>query len=492
MDSSSRMDPGFVKSHSEPTFTSPLSPRGEIGRCGYLLVGVGLFFLKFALDSSIAGTFGRDWSPANYWPGSQWHMWSMGTADDRLVYIILTAAAVPFIWVGVCLTVKRLRSAGLPLWLVLLFFAPIINIVFISLLCVSPGRRMSGPAYEVASSGTGLRMGTSGTSMRILAPLVTVLIGTALSLFDVYALGVYGFGLFIGLPFCLGMISALIVGLGGVRSAVECVGMAIGSVFCISIALLAIGFEGALCLLMAAPLWLGCAALGGWVGYFLQQHTRDQKEAALLILVLTLVAPVVMGAEAAVASPPRLSEVRTAVVVNAAPTSVWNHVVAFPDLPPPKEWLFRAGIAYPIGATIVGRGVGAERRCRFSTGDFVEPIETWDEPRLLQFAVTSNPPPMRELSFHDHVHPPHLDGFLLSRRGQFRLVETSDGLTLLEGTTWYEHRMWPESYWRWWSDYILHRIHLRVLSHIQNLAEDDMRLASAPKLPRTVLDPIRE
>jgi hypothetical protein len=31
--------------------------------------------------------------------------------------------------------------------------------------------------------------------------------------------------------------------------------------------------------------------------------------------------------------------------------------------------------------------------------------------------------------------------------------------------------MWPAVYWHIWSDYIIHRIHLRVLNHIKQAAE---------------------
>ena len=50
---------------------------------------------------------------------------------------------------------------------------------------------------------------------------------------------------------------------------------------------------------------------------------------------------------------------------------------------------------------------------------------------------------MRELSPY-HIHPPHLDNFLVSKRGQFLLEGLPDGKTRLEGTTWYTNRMWPE------------------------------------------------
>src|SRR5205085_9428407 len=105
-----------------------------------------------------------------------------------------------------------------------------------------------------------------------------------------------------------------------------------------------------------------------------------------------------------------------------------------------------------------------------STGTFVEPIDIWQPPTLLHFQVSEQPEPMRELSPYD-IHPPHLHNYLVSERGQFRLEKLEDGRTLLEGTTWYTNRMWPEPYWGVWSDYIIHRIHGRVLEHVKQLSE---------------------
>ena len=79
---------------------------------------------------------------------------------------------------------------------------------------------------------------------------------------------------------------------------------------------------------------------------------------------------------------------------------------------------------------------------------------------------------MREWNPFSDIHPPHLDGFLVSRRGQF-LLGAAGGRTRLEGTTWYHHGLWPAGYWRLWSDAILHRIHARVLGHVKDLAESD-------------------
>jgi hypothetical protein len=157
--------------------------------------------------------------------------------------------------------------------------------------------------------------------------------------------------------------------------------------------------------------------------------------------------------------------------VQAPPEKVWREVIAFTEIPPPTELMFRAGIAYPVRAQMFGAGPGAERHCVFSTGAFVEPIEIWDAPHRLKFSVTSNPPPMQEWTPYSHVDPPHLHGFLVSEGGQFLLTVLPNGGTRLEGTTWYRHGLWPSSYWRLWSDEIIHQIHLRVLRHIREEAE---------------------
>jgi hypothetical protein len=150
-------------------------------------------------------------------------------------------------------------------------------------------------------------------------------------------------------------------------------------------------------------------------------------------------------------------------------------VVAFRPLDEPTDWLARAGLAYPRSARIVGTGVGAVRYCEFSTGAFVEPITGWEPGRRLAFDVIASPPPLRELSPYPNVKAPHLDGFLRSRRGEFRLTPLPGGRTRLEGRTWYELDMAPDGYWRPIADWLIHRIHERVLTHIRHLVENPSR-----------------
>jgi len=190
-----------------------------------------------------------------------------------------------------------------------------------------------------------------------------------------------------------------------------------------------------------------------------------------MMSVAILIVPLTMGLDPNIEDEPPVLVVRSSLEISAPPELVWQKVIAFSEISEEREWLFRTGIAYPVRATLQGRGVGAVRRCEFSTGAFVEPIQVWDEPKLLRFGVTENPAPMEELTPYGHIETAHLRGYFVSHQGQFELTRLSGDRTRLTGTTWYTDRVWPSGYWQLWSDYIIHRIHMRVLQHIQSDAE---------------------
>ncbi len=283
----------------------------------------------------------------------------------------------------------------------------------------------------------------------------------------------YGWSIFVGLPFCMGFLSTVIHGVHQERSVKACLLVANLTVVVVGTALLLFAFEGIICLLMAAPIAFFVATAGGLVGYTVQRSFRRGKQTANVCCSVVVLLPLAMSLEHALPPAPPLLAVKSSVIINAPPEKVWRNVVSFTELPPPKEMIFKLGVAYPIRAEIRGQGPGAMRYCNFSTGPFVEPITVWDEPRLLKFSVLQNPEPMQEWTPYRQIHPVHLDGYLESQAGQFRLTPLEGGRTLLEGTTWYYHHLWPADYWQLWSDHIIHTIHMRVLNHVKDLSEKD-------------------
>jgi uncharacterized membrane protein YhaH (DUF805 family) len=449
---------------------------GGIRRAQYAALGAILILSKYTIDTLVAlHLFQRSWSPFHYFGQYQGALWIEARDADRPFYTCMMLLSLPFLWMGVSLTLKRLRDARLPLWWVLLFFAPTVNLFFFLILCLAPSRQAESDSETESPDD---RMGflkrlmpRSSLGSASLAIGLSSMMGALFTQFNVAVLGVYGLGLFVGLPFSLGMMAVTLYGYRTARGWWACVGVGVASVSLTGFLLFVTSLEGAGCLLMASPIWLLCSALGSLVGCSLQRNSLDHCETFLLVLGLILVVPAFMGAEFATLPEAPLFEVTTTIDIDAPATRVWPHVVCFPPLPPATEWFFRAGVAHPLSAEIEGVGPGAIRRCNFSTGTFIEPIEVWDEPRRLRFSVASNPAPMEEWSLYEEVHPPHLVGFLESRAGQFKLVPSQDGRTRLEGTTWYQHSFWPAGYWRIWSDAIIHRIHARVLHHIKCQSE---------------------
>ena len=449
-------------------------PSGTIGRGPYLAAGLFLFGVKHNLDRCLATfVFGQPWGLFNYWvPAGALNIRHL--PHDQIAFLgAMLILSLPFIWSGVCLTLARLRDTRLPLWLVFGFFLPFVNLLFFLLLSVLPGvtagvlpmgKRASWLDRIVPNSPGGSAAAGIG---------ITLVLGGIMTGLSVNFFKNYGWGLFVAIPFCMGMISVLVYGFHFPRTLGACITVSIESVALFGFGLIVLAYEGVICVLMAAPIALVLGLIGGVMGWAIQRMPESRLETPRVLSLMLFAVPVMMGVEKADQLEPPVFEVKTAIVIDAPPECVWKHVVSFTELPPPTEWAFRAGIAYPTRAEIRGFGAGAVRHCRFSTGCFVEPIEVWDEPRLLRFSVSSNPPPMREWTFYSDVHPPHLDGYLVSRRGQFLLTRLPDGRTHLEGTTWYQHGLWPTDYWRVWSDEIIHTIHTRVLRHIKKLSEED-------------------
>ena len=291
----------------------------------------------------------------------------------------------------------------------------------------------------------------------------------------VHVLRDYGWALFLGVPMLMGVLAPTLHGIGARRHYFGLLLASLLAQLSLFAGMLVFGIEGIVCVVMAAPLWMGVATVGTSIAYPIhvamwQKHI-SMRGFPVMGIVLGCIVPLWMGAEHVSAPTPDIWAITTSVEVAAPPEVVWKSVIAFPELPPPTEALFRLGVAYPLHAHIAGHGPGATRFCVFSTGAFVEPITVWNENKLLAFDVAESPPSMREWNPFWNIHPAHLEGYLVSKRGQFELIDLGNGHTRLIGTTWYQNKMYPAAYWRLWSDMIIHRIHIHVLTHIRTISE---------------------
>lgn len=450
---------------------------GRVSRGTYALAGFLGVAIKHNLDGLLAYESGLQWHIWNYWYALEGSTRPNSlTSPSRQFLAALLLTALPFIWIGVAMTVKRLRDAGQPLWLTLLFFAPIVNLLFFAVLCALPSRESSaGPADQAkAQSAPAGFWPESRIGSAVVGVVIAAVLGTALAWFDLRYLGNYGLSLFIALPFVMGYLAVWVHCRTHPRKISDVLAVVSLSVLLAGAGIAAIALEGLICLAMAAPIAWPLACFGGLLAYKIHNQSAVQRPANATFAVLVFALPAMMGAEHFAPPPVPRYQVRTSIEIAAPPEVVWKRIIAFPPLAEAKEWPFRFGIAYPIEARLIGEGLTADRECRFSTGSFKEPILMWEPGKHFAFAVADEPLLMKETSPYGNIQVRHLeDHDFQPERADFVLIALPDGGTRLEGTTTYQNRMWPGAYWRLWTDAIVHSIHHRVFVHVKELSEQD-------------------
>ena len=294
--------------------------------------------------------------------------------------------------------------------------------------------------------------------------IITVL----LVLFSIEILDEYGIILFMLVPMGLGTVSSAVYGHFKERSKKESIKVSFLTLLVACLLLLIFKIEGILCVVMASPFVAVFVLIGALLGHDIQR--RIKTDIMGMFSINLLVVPLLMTAESRFfESDGNLIEAKTSMVINAPIQKIWENVVEFPDIPEPREWIFQTGIAYPTSSEIVGVGTGAIRYCEFTTGRFVEPIHIWNAPYHMQFTVQEQPIPLKRMLYEEV--PTNMYKYFVSTKGEFKLTELEDGTVLLEGTTWYYHKIKPAGYWKIWSKNIIHAIHGRVLNHIKDVSE---------------------
>ncbi len=441
---------------------------GGVTRGQYVAMGLSLMLLKYGVDALVFKfVVGDWWHPLDYLnPLYSQRMAAAPHAGSLPAWyvVFLLLWGLLFAWIGTTWSVRRAVDAGLSAWSGMFFFIPFFNYMLILLLSFAP----TNPLHPDPGGSVKDQRGDAHKVSKVVLGGVGFLAFMTI-LYGVLVHGTDGYGMttFACLPLAFGVGVGYFQNRRQLRGLSQTISFAVLSAVIACLALLLFALEGIICIAMAFPPVLVSIFVGCLIGRTLAIMGAPTR-AAPLCLVLAL--PLSAWFDSEIAQAPA-REVSSSIEVDAPPSVVWEHVVAFAALPEPDDWLFRTGLAYPMRARIEGRGVGAMRYCEFSTGAFVEPITVWDEPHRLGFDVVEQPIPMEEWSFYDNLRPPHLTTTFRSVRGEFRLSELPDGRTLLEGSTWYELDMAPEAYWRLWGDEIIHRIHLRVLKHVKGLSE---------------------
>ena len=449
---------------------------GRVSQGLYAAVGFGLMLFKYGVEAAtVLVQTNLFYTPLDFIvpsvvmrqhfldSGSSWMGWA------------LVVWSVPFLWIATTMSVRRAIDAGFSPWVGLLVVVPCVNLPTMLVLAFTPTRRndhITAHFSDNFQAAVDAIDETKRHKRMIYSAILGVAIGSmfalAVTVFSVYAIDSYGGSLFIAMPIVSGACAGFIFNQPDMQTLGASMLVGLVSVAMGGLALLLFAFEGVVCLAMAAPLIVPLGAIGGLFGWLIAKTILIQSRYMLggALMIVPFISLVEFQFKEY-----KVYVVESQVIVNATPDQVWDNVVSFPDITEPPAWYFKMGIASPLRARIEGRGVNAVRYCEFTTGAFVEPITTWDQPNRLAFDVADQPDPLIELSPYRNIRPPHLQHILQSVRGEFELKSTADGKTILTGRTWYSVDMGPRIYWRLWTDKIIHQIHLRVLDHIRENTE---------------------
>ena len=449
-----------------------------LGRLPFVAAGGLLSCLKVGVDFGVARAFGHPFSLLYYVSPIDAPLFHPG--ENHRFYAAMWASAIPFIAIGVWLTVRRMVDAALSPFLALLFFVPFANLLFFALAAVAPSRPITAPqripeqdAYR--QSGKAVDIPTParspGAVLFMSAGLGTV-VGLGALAVSVGIFREYGAALMLGAPVISGFATGAFYARLDPRGKFQRAAVATFVTCTLTLGVIMVfAIEGVVCLAMAFPLLVIPAFVGSYIGFSMARAVGARAVPPTIAAGVMLL-PAVFALEHLNPMPPLTPPpVMTEIIVDAPPERVFPNVVRVSEMPPPKELLFRVGVSYPLRATMSEDRVGATRTCEFNTGTALETVTRYDAPGHFAFHIDSQPDPLREQTLYHTVRQPHLDGYVRNLEGIFDLEALPGGKTRVRAQSIYVVSMGPETYWRLWSDASIHAIHGRVLAHIKEESE---------------------
>jgi len=262
-------------------FGQPVGPRT------YRTHGIALFALKYGVDVLLVGlVMHRLWTPIDYLnPLLSSHI---GIANRPGIAnipggLLVTQMlwALPFLWIGAGMTMRRAVDAARSPWLCLLFLCPFVNYAVMIWLSFEPSR---APA---AWPGGPLEVSAEGRMQAALQGLVaSMLVCTTLVTFATLVLHRYGATVFVLTPFLLGAITAWLFNREHARPLAETIGVAVLALIVGCGAMLLFALEGVVCVAMAVPLATPTTILGAIVGRAIALQRGQRPAMAALVLFL--------------------------------------------------------------------------------------------------------------------------------------------------------------------------------------------------------------
>lgn len=191
----------------------------------------------------------------------------------------------------------------------------------------------------------------------------------------------------------------------------------------------AVKWEGAICLVFAAPLMLLGATLGGVLARATSEQWKQTAGSTAGAFALPLL---IMLAEVHVAAAWQIRTMETDAFIRAPAPLVWENIRSVRVIAPaelPGSFASRIGFPRPVAATLSHEGVGGVRAASFSGGlVFTETITRWEPDEDLRFSIRVNTDSIPPTTLDEHVR---IGGaFFDVLDGEYRLEPRPGGVLL--------------------------------------------------------------
>jgi hypothetical protein len=240
---------------------------------------------------------------------------------------------------------------------------------------------------------------------------------------------------------------------------------------------LAVGWEGRICVLMAAPILLTFSLLGGLVARIAWDSRRSRHSTTLSVCVLPAVLLLIEGR---VPVPDQIRTVHTAILIDAPPIAVWDNIKRVRAILPeelPGAWVDRVGFPRPIEATLSHEGMGGVRRASFTGGlIFTETVSAWEPERHLRFSIRANTASIPPSTLDEHVT---IGGAAFDTlEGEYAL-EPVGGKVLLHLNSRERLSTHVNAYAGFWTDAVMRSIQNQILEVIRKRCESEARASAS-------------
>ena len=231
--------------------------------------------------------------------------------------------------------------------------------------------------------------------------------------------------------------------------------------------------EAAICVLVATPVVLPFALLGGWIMSLILDRWKDRGGGRVQMAGFLLLPFVIGPIEEQWEQPHETRVMHNQIEIAASPETIWNHIAEVPAISReeiPDQWIYLLGFPRPVAAILDRPGVGGKRHATFE-GDvsFYEVVTHWEPATKLAFTIKADPEFIPQTAFDEHII---VGGrFYDVLNGTYGIEPLEGGRCRLHLTSTHRLSTRFNAYAGWWSEWVMNQIQGSILEVIRDRCE---------------------